>query len=219
MALAMTLASNQMARAMVSNRHTVSLFGVLLRCPFQRSIVIWSTNLILSPSRPSLIRTLDLRSARYSSAQFSFDLHSSTFRIFTFSSSQERSFVRWARWPARTCWWTRRTPRFRRFAVCRPVRSDGTSTVRPSSSVPVRQPSVWPVRAPVSDRCLAVWSSATRVTRRWSSSCSRTPFSALRCPRLWVCSVLWWPSWSCTLSRFTYTDSTVKCHPQERHTA
>ena len=49
--------------------------------------------------------------------------------------------------------------------------------------------------------CLAVWWLAMPEIHLWNSSFSPTPFWVLPCPRLWVSSVLWWPSWFCLPSK------------------
>ena len=57
------------------------------------------------------------------------------------------------------------------------------------------------LQALVLARCSAVWSSASRETRAWRHSSSRTPFLASLCPRLWVSSAWWWPLCCCSLCK------------------
>lgn len=66
----------------------------------------------------------------------------------------------------------------------------------------------------VSERCSVPWSLATRGIPPWSNSCSLTPSWDSPCPKPWVSSVSWWPSYSCSPSK---SSTAARGHGIRRH--
>lgn len=97
----------------------------------------------------------------------------------------------------------------------RPPLAPGTLTPRPSSSVPVPPPWVWPGLVPVLGLCSVPLSLDTPATLPSNSSFSPMPFLGLLCLKPWVCSALWWLS-CCSLPSKSIYLCTVDGCPQSR---
>jgi hypothetical protein len=92
------------------------------------------------------------------------------------------------------------------------VKSETTLTRLPSTLALERPQLVSLVPEPVLEQSLAAWSSVMRVIQASSNSSSPMPFWASPCPKLWVSSVLWWPSCCCLHSRPHHPPVVIHLH-------
>lgn len=98
-------------------------------------------------------------------------------------------------------------------APFRPALSPGTLTLPPNSLVLVLPQWVWPAQEQESEQCSAASSLVMPGTPLWSSSSFPTPSWALLCLRLWVSSVWWWRSSSCSPCKSGNTPTTPFTYP------